>query len=246
MQKRGLWHYSRLILLSAFLVVASAPAVLAETSSSSHYQVTESQFGSSSGDKNCSSQYCAQAGLGSAAAGSSAGSGNTVTFGSITGSDPLLEVIVTNGDSNLGTFTAESTSTKTMIVKIRNYLSSGYVLQITGSPPKIANHTLHALTSPAASTPGTEQFGINAADNTTPNIGAAPLQVPSSQTSFGVVNDDYKTADRFMYVSGDNVAHSAKSSGETDYTISMIVNVSNSTPAGSYASDFSAVVIPVY
>ena len=232
--------------MSALLVLLGAPAVLADTSSSTHYQVSDSQFGSSSGDQNCSGQYCAQAGLGSSAAGDSASANNTATFGSITNSDPLLEVIVSNDSSNLGTFAAEGTSTKTMTVKIRNYLSSGYTLQITGTPPKIASHTLRALTTPTASSPGTEQFGINAVDNSTPNIGADPVQVPSNQTSFGIVNDNYSTANRYMYSSGDDVARSTKSSGETDYTISMIVNVSNTTPAGNYTSDFSAVVIPVY
>lgn len=180
------------------------------------------------------------------ATGGGASTNYSATFGPVTGTDPLLEVIINPGVSNLGDFSSTATATKTTVVKIRSYLSSGYILQIVGDPPKISGHTLTALSLPTASTPGVEQFGINAVANTSPNIGAAPVQVPSSQFSYGVVNSGYNTANLFKYVSGDTVAHSSVASGETDYTISVIVNISNTTPAGHYTADYAAVVVPVY
>lgn len=246
MQKRRLWHYLFALLLAVSLVGVTAGTVFAETSNSTNYQVTETEFNAGSTLETCSSQYCARASIGDMTAGRSASPGGTATFGSLVDGEPLLEVIVNTGDSNLGVLTTETTATKTMTVQIRSYLSGGYVLQVTGSPPKYGNHTLSTPSTPTASSPGTEQFAINAAANTTPNIGAAPVQVPSSQTSFGFVTDDYHTPNLFKYVSGDVVGRSLTESGRTDYTISMIVNVSNSTPAGHFAGDFSAVVIPVY
>jgi hypothetical protein len=109
-----------------------------------------------------------------------------------------------------------------------------------------SGHVLNTPSTPTAALPGTEQFGINATVNTVPNVGTDPVQIPSDQVSFGKVNDDYRIQNKFKYLSGDNVARSDTQSGETDYTISMIVNISNSTPAGHYSGDFSAVVIPVY
>ena len=47
-------------------------------------------------------------------------------------------------------------------------------------------------------------------------------------------------------VDGDVVASSDTSSSETDYTMSMIINVSNVTPGGRYNGVFSAVVVPLY
>lgn len=229
-----------------FIAVFGASAAFATTSSSSNYQVTETNFGASSSQQSCSSQYCAKVSIGDMASGRSVSGGGSAVFGAITSSDPLLEVIVEPGISNLGNLSTTQTATKTTLVKIRSYLSDGYMLQITGSAPKYGNHTLSTLTSPTASSPGTEQFGINLVANSTPSVGAGAVQVPDSQTSFGVVNDDYKTANKFMYVPGDVVAHSNTSSGETDYTISIIVNISSTTPAGHYAGDFSAVVIPVF
>lgn len=247
MRKQQVWRCAKLTLLMAAIVCCSAPAALAETSTSPHYQVSDTQFGATSSSESCSGAYCARASIGDMTDGGvSKSPTSTARFGSVTDSDPLLEVIVDPGVSNLGNLSAQSTAFKTTTVKVRNYLSDGYTLQIVGSPPKYGNHTLSTLTTPTTATPGTEQFGINATANTVPNVGADPLQVPSSQTSFGQVNDDYKMQNKFKYVDGDVVAHSDSESGRTDYTISMIVNISNSTPAGHYTGDFAVLVIPVY
>lgn len=247
MQKQGLGYYLTYALLAVLVgSVISAGTVLATTSSSSNYQVTETQFGSGSTLESCSGQYCARASIGDLASGTSSNGVNTASFGAITESEPLLEVIVDEGESNLGILSTDKTATKTMIVRIRNYLSDGYMLQIVGNSPKYNGHTLKTPSTPTASQPGTEQFAINAAANTEPQIGAGPIQVPSDEFSFGVVNDNYRVPNLFKYTSGDVVARSDSESGRTDYTITMIVNVSGSTPAGHYSGDFSAVVIPVF
>lgn len=246
MQKRGLWLRVILALLSVVIIGGHVGTATAETSKSNSYQTTDTEFGSISNTQTCSTQYCTQASIGDLGAGDSKSAVTSAKFGSITSADPLLEVIIDPGQSDLGILTTEHTATKTMTVKIRSYLSDGYMLQIVGDPPKYNGHKLATPSTPTASTPGTEQFAINAAANTTPNIGATPVQVPSSQFSFGVVNDDYKTPNLFKYTSGDVVAHSTVESGQTDYTISMIINISNATPAGHFSGDFSAVVIPVY
>lgn len=248
MQMWRLWRSAKSVLLAVLIASgAVAGTALAETSSSSHYQATETQFGSSSTLENCSDQYCATASIGDMTEGGDSESpATTAAFGSITNSDPFLEVIVDPGESNLGTLTTEHTATKTTTVRIRNYLSEGYTLQIVGNPPKYGNHILSTPSTPTTSQPGTEQFAINAVANTTPTVGAAPQQVPSDQLSFGVVNGDYATPNLFKFTSGAVVARSETESGRTDYTISMIVNVANSTPAGHYSGDFSAVVVPVY
>ena len=244
----GRWRQFVVLGLAAIAILSGIQSAYAvsPSSSSAHYQVTDTQFGSSSTSQTCSSQYCASAGVGgSTAGGDSARASYGAKFGPITSSDPLLEVIVDPGQSDLGNFDSSHASTKTMKVKVRNYLS-GYIVQITGTPPHTYSHTIGGLSSPTSSQPGTEQFGINVVANTTPNVGADPLQVPSGTFSFGEAATGYDTANKFLYKSGDTVAHSTKASGETDFTITMLVNVSSTTPAGQYSSDFSAVVIPSY
>jgi len=248
MRKWRLGSYAKWVLLAVVLVHGNSPAVQAvsSTSNSNNYQITETQFGASSSTQSCSGQYCAQASIGDMVAGTSASIKNIAQFGSVTEGEPLLEVIVEPGESNLGVLTTERTASKTTTVHIRNYLSGGYVLQIIGDPPKYDKHALSTPSSPTAAQSGTEQFAINAAANTVPQLGAAPVQVPSEQMSFGFVEEDYRVPNLFKYISGDVIARSQTESGQTNYTISMIVNISNATPAGRFAGDYAAVVIPVY
>jgi hypothetical protein len=99
---------------------------------------------------------------------------------------------------------------------------------------------------PCTSQPGAEQFGINLAANTSPHIGAVPVQVPSAAYAFGAAKASYDQSDLYYYSNGDAVAGSSKSSGETDYTLSMIVNISAVTPGGEYTGNFAAVAVPTF
>lgn len=246
MQKGKLWHYVQPMLLAVLLVGCCAGTAFATTSTSSNYQATQMEFNAGGTLESCSGQYCAKASIGDVTGGDGASGNGSASFGPITNSDPLLEVVVETGKSDLGDLTTERTATKTMTVRIRNYLSGGYTLQIVGDPPKYGNHSLATPNTPTASKPGTEQFAINAADNSTPNVGAGPVQVPSNDLSFGQVEPAFGTPNLFKYTSGAVVGRSLTSSGRTDYTISMIVNISNRTPAGHYTGDYAAVVVPVY
>lgn len=245
MQRWREWRGPKSVLFAALVAVIGTPAVFAVNPSSSHYELSESSFNAGEMDA-CGSQFCARASIGEVATGETRGATSTARFGAITPEEPALEVIVDPGVSDLGTLTTEHTASKTMVVRIRNYLSNGYTLQITGDPPKYSSHFLATPSTPTPSTPGTEQFAINAAVNTTPAVGAAPVQVPSGEFAYGYVMGDYATANVFKYSSGDVVARSDSESGRTDYTISMIINVSNRTPAGHYTGNYSAVVIPVF
>jgi hypothetical protein len=167
-------------------------------------------------------------------------------FGANTDNVPLLEVITEAGIQNLGVLDTEHTATATRIVKVRNYLSKGYIIQLAGEPPSQGTHALTGITEPSTSHQGAEQFGVNLVANTAPSVGADPIQVPSNVISFGYVADDYVTQNLFKYINGDIVAKSDSSTGETDFTISMIINVSNTTPAGRYGGSLSAIVVPTY
>lgn len=246
MRKREFGTYARLALLALLFAVGSTSAAMAATSSSNNYQVVETKFGPTSGQQSCSGEFCARATFGSIDGGKSASDNFSARFGQVIDGEPTLDVIIEPGKSNLGVLSADKTSTKTTIIKVRSYLSDGYVLKIKGDPPTYDGHTLFAPDAPTESNPGKEQFAINLANNTAPNIGAAPSQVPSADFSFGEAEASYDTPDKFMYQNSDIVAKSDKSSGRTDYTVSMIVNVSGDTPAGRYTSDFSAIVIPRY
>jgi hypothetical protein len=235
------------------LVLSCGPARVvmagAAQSSSTNYSVSEVQIGGNGSAQNdCSSSYCAQESVGDTVDGNASSASYSAQFGEETDNVPLLEEIVTGGNQSLGVLQAGTTATATETIKVRNYLSDGYTLYITGPPPSQGEHTLNTLytSCPCTSQPGAEQFGINLAANTSPAIGANPVQVPSSTFSFGTVDTNYDQSNLFMYHNGDAVAGSSKSTGETDYTLSMIFNISNVTPGGQYTAQFSAVVVPTY
>ncbi len=240
-------HYGLLGVVAVLALYSYSDSTLAVTSSSPNYQMVETEFNAGANINSCSSgQYCARTTMGSLVVGDGTAGDKRAEFGSITEDQPALEVIVQAGASDLGTLTTEHTASSSVLVKVRSYLSNGYVLQMTGSPPKYGTHALAAPTTPTASSPGTEQFGINAVKNTIPTVGENLANVPSSAFSFGEIMPNYAMPNVFKYTSGDTIARSLSESGRTDYTISMIVNVSNSTPAGHYSGDFSVVVVPTY
>ncbi len=243
------WRYGRsfLVAVAVVAIIGGASTVSATIPSSPSYQLPESQFGSGSLDNSCSGgQYCATTSIGDTVVGETKNSNNTANLGSLTDDQPSLDVVIDSGASDLGTLSTEHAATKRMIVQVRSLLSSGYTLQIVGDPPHYGGHTLDVLDTPTASTPGTEQFGINAVANSSPSVGANPVEKPSGTEMLSTIQSGYNTANRFKYSSGDIVARASGSTNRTDYTISMLINISNATPAGKYSADFSAIVTPIY
>jgi len=245
MRKQRLWGFSGQVLCAALLVgaILGVPRVAAETATSENFQMVETEFGAGTNLESCSSQYCAKASIGDMGGTSSA---TTPEFGEVKYTEPTLEMIVGSGQSNLGVLTTEHTATKTMTIKVRNYLTGGYTLQILGDAPKFDGHTLETVLTPEASTPGTEQFGMNIVANTAPKVGEDPVQVPADAGVFGEAAEGYATANMFKYQSGDVFARSTQNTGGTDYTVTMIVNISSNTPSGHYTGDFAAVLMPAY
>lgn len=238
-------HYA-VALLALVLSFGFGGTAAATTSTSPHYMVTESQFGVGSSLHDCSASYCAKSSVGDTTVGSAHSDSYSAQFGFNTSDVPLLEVITNPVNENMGLLDSDKTGTAVQTIKIRDYLSKGYVLQITGLPPSQGEHRITRLTTPTASQQGNEQFGINLTANTAPTIGTSPVQVPTASYSFGTVADGYRQTNLFMYDDGDIVAQSLSSTGETDYTLSLIINVSSVTPGGRYDGNFSAVAVPMY
>jgi hypothetical protein len=94
---------------------------------------------------------------------------------------------------------------------------------------------------------GTEEFGINLVDNSSPNIGSDPSPQPDGTFATGQAATGYGTQNQFKYNAGDVIAESNGSGwGLTNYTISYIANISVLTPAGSYSAVQDLVAIATY
>lgn len=203
--------------------------------SSTNYRFVETSLGGSGLIGSQSANF--QAATSSAILGlsSSISTNYQLEGGNLTTSDPALAFAVDSSGVNFGTFSAGTASTATLTFRVIDYTSYGYVVQTLGSPPKNGGHTISAMSSTTTSQAGTEQFGINLVANTSPvSFGANP---DHGQFGFGSAATNYNTANNYRFVSGETIASAPKSSGETVYTVSYIVNVSSLTPGGQYVGD---------
>lgn len=230
--------------------VASASCVANLQSCSTTYGVNDTYFGSGgqlgTTGQGCSASYCAGAAVGELVIGNpnNGSSGNQVHAGSGSTTDrsPSLTFIVNGGPTNIGNLSTASTSATTATFSVKTYLASGYVVQISGNPPTSnSGHQLAPITTSGGATasPGTEQFGINLVANNTPLIGANPVCNPVTYCNYPTdvtVGSNYASANHYYYPSSgtDTLVTSTTSTGETDYTLSFIFNISTGTPSGSY------------
>ncbi len=221
---------------------------------SSSYGVSRTDFSNGSvTDSTCSTStgYCAAQTLGDTTVGLTSGTSYQAQTGYNVDRSPSLEMLVNTASVNAGILSTGSTKTANATFSVESYLSSGYGVYTISPPPTYGTDTLPGLTSPVAATAGTREFGMNLVANTTAcgapaNFGAAPLQVPSSSFSYGSAATNYNTCGLFTYNNGDEIAKSAQSTGETEYTISYIFNIDNTTPAGVYTMNQQLVAVPTF
>lgn len=241
------------IIITLFVATIMLPTVtvFAQTSTSTSYQVTESAFGSG-GDVNVNSaSYNARGSAGALGVGESTSTNYAAFAGPINPTDEYLEMVVSNTTVNLGNLSNASTASGTGTFYVRTYLNGGYTVQTISDPPtNEAGFSLTAKSVLAAPIIGTEEFGINLVDNASPNIGADPYKQPDNTTNYatGVAATGYNTADSFKYAKNDIIAQSGsgRAWGQTDFTISYIVNISGITRAGVYTLNHTLVVITTF
>jgi hypothetical protein len=244
----------RILGLAGLIIVTFGASALAFPKSA-NWGLPEAQFGPGALLNATSASYAAQQSLGSTGIGSSNSASYGALAGYLTANAPFLEMVVNASTISLGTLSTASTATGTGTFHVRAYTDSGYTVQTLNNPPtQEKGYSLSGIPAAAASAVGTEQFGINLVQNQTicatpapANFGANPAWIPSGTFANGVAAAGYNTCGLFKYVKGDTIAqNNGKGWGETDYTISYIVNISSISRAGSYTMTQDLVAVPVY
>src|SRR3989338_3483512 len=110
----------------------------------------------------------------------------------------------------LGTLSTSAVTSGSHTVTLATNGASGLVLTYAGTTLTSGGNTITAMSTAAASSVGTEQFGINAKDNATPNVGAE--------------------------CSGSAPIAAAATGYSTSCTLSYIANIAVATEAGSYTT----------
>ncbi len=247
-QRKQIYRFFVVALVVATMVYGFAASVSAQQSSSPNYIVDEVFVGAGGGNDASSASYQARASIGDLGIGNSASTNYQAYGGFTTTGAPYLQVNITSSSLDLGTLSDSAASTGTTAFNVRAYLTSGYNVVIrANAPTSEGGATITPLTTPAGSSPGTEQFGLNLVANTSPTtFGANPVQIPDSSFSFGVAASGYNVSNQFKYVSGETIASSLSSSGQTDFTISYLINVSAITEAGRYVFRQNLIVTATY
>jgi hypothetical protein len=230
------------------LTLCSPVAVYAAAqSSSSNYQVSEVFFGSGGLLNSCSTNYCTKQTLGELTVGSTSSANYKAQGGFNTDRQPYIQMIVSNTNTNLGNLSTNTTATANSSFSVATYLAHGYQVINASPPPASGSYTMNALSTPTASSAGSEQFGMNLEANTSPTtFGANPSYIPNSSFSYGIVDSSYDTPNLYTYANGGTIALSTKSTSYTDYTISYIFNISHVTPAGNYNFNHVLVATSTY
>ena len=233
---------------------------------STNYGIVESELGATGDYNSASTNYRNTPGsddsgstLGDNFIGNSSSTSYQTNSGFNTTAQPGLTFNITKSVVDLGALTTASRSTDTATFNVKDYTSYGYVVTVVGTPPAYAGHQLTALATDTASAAGTEQFGINLVLNpTAPASGADPVQDPNGLPSqaFGAAGDGstgtfgtnrpYTVPNKWRFVSGEVVASSPKSSGETDYTMTFMSNISALTPGGKYTGNLTLIATGTY
>ncbi len=155
-------------------------------------------------------------------------------------------------------FSPTDTATARSQMAASTNASGGYAITVNGPTLTSGSNTIAAMTAPTASTVGTGQFGLNLRANTTVfDNQAVPVALgtnvapAANGTNYkGQPTTNYNTDNQFGFATGATVAASDNGgAGGTDsqiLTVSYIVNVSGSQPAGTYVSTLTYICTPTF
>lgn len=210
--------------------------VHAQTSSSPNYQVDQTFFGTGGETDLQSTSFQSRASVGELGIGELNSSNFRAFAGFNTTDEPFIEFVVTGNNIDLGFLDTSAVTTAQGQFYVRAWQAGGYNVTTEADPPTnvTSGYQLNTPSSGTTSQPGTEQFGINLVENTSPAVGVNPVQSPDTSFSFGQVAANYSSQNNFLYNKGDVVAFSNESTSVTFYTISYIFNISTATPSGQY------------
>lgn len=152
-------------------------------------------------------------------------------------------------------FSPTATATATSQLAASTNALSGYAITVSGPTLTSGTNTVPAIgATPAVSSIGSGQFGMNLNVNTTPAIGTAVTPAPNGTNFWGKPSTNFDTANSYTFnASGLNtIAASDNGTGTghpTDsqiYTASYIVNVSGSQVAGTYTTTLTYICTPTF
>jgi hypothetical protein len=166
----------------------------------------------------------------------------------------------TSGTIAFPDFDPQATSYTTSQMAASTNAGGGYIITVNGATLTSGSNTISAMGTAGLSLLGTGQFGMNLVFNdefcgTACDLGADVSPVANGTNYRGQAVAGYNTGGddsvaNFKFTSGDTVADSANGgAGGTDgqiFTVSYIVNVPGSQPAGTYTTTLTYICTPTF
>ncbi|MCX6728244.1 MAG: hypothetical protein NTV39_00525 [Candidatus Saccharibacteria bacterium] len=151
-------------------------------------------------------------------------------------------------------FSPAVTATASSQLAASTNAGAGYSISANGSTMTNGTNPITAMGAIDVSKHGVSQFGLNLRLNTlgvsNPVVGAEVAPAANGTNLKGQALAGYNTVDSFKFLTGDPIANSASGgAGGTDaqiYTVSYIVNVPGSQPAGSYTTTLTYICTPTF
>lgn len=129
---------------------------------------------------------------------------------------------------DLGILSSSTSRYGTSQFMVGTNAANGYTVSANGPTMTSGSDVINNLVTPASSSVGSAQFGINLRANVTPLLGADPTAGSGSATP------NYNIPNKFTYNDGDVVASDSGRSLIELYTVSYLVNIKSTQPAGVY------------
>lgn len=239
------------IVVSLLALVIPVRFASAQVPSSTSYSVEESGFSSGSNIDANSTSYNARTSIGNLGIGQSE-SGSYIGFGGfITPDEEYAELNIPITTVDLGVLNPGTAGTGTATFSARTYLNNQYVIiSPRNAPTSESGEQIDPMTTATTFNSAVEQFGMNLVANTAPATqGADPSRQPldNGTFAFGEAAPGYNTANNYQYNAGDIIARSVtRGYGETDYTISYMINATPTTPAGLYRMEQDLVLLATF
>jgi hypothetical protein len=161
----------------------------------------------------------------------------------------------TSGSINFNQlFSPTDTATATSQMAASTNAGSGYNISVNGATLTSGSNTVTAMGTATTGVHGISQFGLNLKANTTgtsnPAIGSEVAPAANGTNYRGQAIANFNAVDNFRFVTGDSVANSASGgAGGSDaqiFTVSYIVNVPGSQPAGTYTTTLTYICTPTF
>jgi hypothetical protein len=151
-------------------------------------------------------------------------------------------------------FSPTDTATATSQMAASTNAGTGYNITVNGTTLTSGGNQITAMSASTGGIRGTSQFGLNLKANTvttsTPAIGTEVAPASNTTNYRGQALAGYNTVDNFKYVTANSVANSGNAVlGGSDaqiFTVSYIVNVPGSQPAGTYTTTLTYICTPTF